>query len=267
MPITVICRDKLDVVFIVDSSGSINEKGVDNWSVVKNFLNEVLVGMDIGLDAVRVGLVEFSMNALLIFDLIKYNNRADMVTEIDAMVYMGGTTNLADGMTVARADIFNRDGNRPDVPDIAVIVTDGKPTEKIKNNLPSADSLKQRGVRIVCVGITDAIDEDELKAIASSPQDVLLTPNFVSLKQEAVSVLGLLCPANGTAPQPVTVTIKPTTPIVKTPSPPTLPPVTPPISTPATTSTTPGKYICHQQTGLVSLMMPSKADFYMAPSR
>ena len=50
------CRLERDVVFVVDSSGSIREKNVpgerDNWAQLLDFLADVADGLDVGEDKV-----------------------------------------------------------------------------------------------------------------------------------------------------------------------------------------------------------------------
>ena len=55
-----VCRRVLDIVFVVDSSGSIrdyNER--DNWNLTKNFLEDLVNNLDVGPDMVRGNLQAF----------------------------------------------------------------------------------------------------------------------------------------------------------------------------------------------------------------
>ena len=59
-----------------------------------------------------------------------------------------------------RTEIFNTaNGDRPDVPDVAVLITDGNPTREVDELPEEVRRIKNRGIRIVGVGITDRVSE------------------------------------------------------------------------------------------------------------
>ena len=76
-----------DVVFVVDSSGSIK---ISNFKKVRSFVSNVVDAFDIGSDKVRVGLIQFSRQAYLEFDLDEYSNKADVKAAIAAIPYYNG---------------------------------------------------------------------------------------------------------------------------------------------------------------------------------
>ena len=57
-------------------------------------------------------------------------------------------------------------GDRTNIPDILILYTDGKSTDK-QVALDEAEQLKQNGVKIICVGIGNNADLDSLKKMAS----------------------------------------------------------------------------------------------------
>ena len=181
-----------DIVFIVDASGSINEITI-NWPTVVQFIQTFVQSRRIGPTETQIGLVEFSNNAYTIFKLDDYSNTADVSRALNRMSYIGGRTNLAEGLDLARTDLFNNVGNRPEAKDIAIVITDGIPNERVYDTIPAADRLKAQGVTIVAVGVTDLIDEDELRAIASSYNDVILTPSFETLNNEIATLTARAC--------------------------------------------------------------------------
>ena len=62
----------LDVVFVVDSSGSINKNDDQNWGRVLAFINRVIDGFKIGVNDVHVGLIKYSNTAEVMFRLDSY---------------------------------------------------------------------------------------------------------------------------------------------------------------------------------------------------
>ena len=59
----------LDVVFILDSSGSIQEDDPGNWDLLKSFIINAADTLEVSADGTHVGLVQFSNRAELIFKL------------------------------------------------------------------------------------------------------------------------------------------------------------------------------------------------------
>jgi len=57
-----------------------------------------------------------------------------------------------------RTEIFNRaNGDRPDVQDVGVLITDGEPTREVDRLPGEVAAIKRRGIRIVVVGITNKV--------------------------------------------------------------------------------------------------------------
>ncbi len=188
------CNGLADIVLIVDSSGSINEV-TENWPTVVQFLQRFVRARNISPVQTQIGLVQFSNNAFTIFKLDTYSNQNDVLRAINGMRFIGGRTNLAEALDLARTDVFEQRGNRLEAKDIAIVITDGIPNERIRDTIPAADRLKAsgQGVTIVSVGVTNQIDENQLRAIASSPSDVILTPSFDTLNNEIDALTARAC--------------------------------------------------------------------------
>lgn len=63
-------------------------------------------------------------------------------------------------------------GDRPDVPNVIILVTDSQSEDDILNAFQIADQLKTGDVRIIAAGVGQMIDSFEIVNIASSPTDV-----------------------------------------------------------------------------------------------
>ena len=56
---------------------------------------------------------------------------------MSGLSYVGGTTNTANGLMLLRTQIFNvTNGDRPDVPDIAFVITDGQSNVNQSDTIP-----------------------------------------------------------------------------------------------------------------------------------
>ena len=67
--ITADCTQEGDIVFVVDASGSINE---ENFALMKEFLEEMVIDLDIESGRLQVGAVTFSDTSNLVFQLNRY---------------------------------------------------------------------------------------------------------------------------------------------------------------------------------------------------
>ena len=69
-----------DIVFVVDSSGSIRDANpsdgsYDNWNLVLTYINNVIASMNVDFNSgVRVGLVDYSAYATNVFYLSRYED-------------------------------------------------------------------------------------------------------------------------------------------------------------------------------------------------
>lgn len=93
-----------DIVFILDSSGSIQDNappGVNNWQSILDVVINFVSASKIAINGVHVGLVTFSNSAMKIFDLNTYMDASLMIKAINATPYDGGNTNTYSGLQVS----------------------------------------------------------------------------------------------------------------------------------------------------------------------
>ena len=137
---------------------------MDNWDLLLSFVETIISSFDVGIDKLRVGVVKFSTTSTLIFDLDDYFDSTAMKSRVRNMDYDGGYTNTYAGLRTLRRECFGAgNGDRPDVPNIAIVVTDGVPTLEMNRTQPEADRVKNAGIFIMGVGITNQIDEKTLR--------------------------------------------------------------------------------------------------------
>ncbi|WAR12942.1 CO6A6-like protein, partial [Mya arenaria] len=78
----------------------------------------------------------------------------------------------------AYTTIFNQNnGDRPGIPNIAIVVTDGRSTNR-PNTLAEAQKLRNSGVQVFAVGVGGGVDTSELNAIASDPDSSHRSPQL-----------------------------------------------------------------------------------------
>ncbi|XP_076089636.1 matrilin-1-like, partial [Mytilus galloprovincialis] len=157
---------KVDLVIILDSSTSVRE---ENYDKMKHFTKDLLVNSDIDGGNVRVGAASFSMRGFINFQLKDYRTKNDVFNAIDKIQYIVGSTNTADAIRLMRVDMFTADnGDRPDVKNIAIIITDGVSNVNAETTILEAEKARDVGIHIYAIGI-GLSNLTELHGIASVP--------------------------------------------------------------------------------------------------
>lgn len=152
-----------DVVLLVDGSYSI---GLQNFAKVRAFLEVLVNSFNVGLDKIRLSLVQYSRDPHTEFALNTYNDISSVVKAVRTFPYRGGSTNTGKAMNYVREKIFiSTRGARTSVPRVMVLITDGKSSDSFKD---AATNLRNIDVEIFAVGVKDAV-RSELEAIANAP--------------------------------------------------------------------------------------------------
>ena len=171
------CAIRGDIVFLLDTSGSIRDKNpddesYDNFQLLKDFVKNMLDRIDIGPDSNRVAAIQFSNHAALEFTLDKFQSKDKMQEAIQNISYQGGQTNTAAALRMMRDDVLLRQrGDRAGFQNIGVMITDGESTLEMDQTLVEASNTLQQNITMFVVGVTDQINDVELKAIASDPDE------------------------------------------------------------------------------------------------
>ena len=158
----------LDVGFILDGSGSVNDADQGNWQRLLQFIVEVI--KQLPEQGTQVGVVVFSTEAELRIRLNQHHGRVSLINAIKSLYYPNKKTNIADGLHIARTQLFiEQNGDRKNIPNVAVLITDGDSSIDNENTIPNARALHRDGIKIICIGVSNAISEDEIRAISSPP--------------------------------------------------------------------------------------------------
>lgn len=202
----------IDLAFIIDGSGSICDNDpsftrgtCDNWASVQEFIKNAVRELGVGPDNARLAFVLFSNNGVLIANLNQYSTTSDIEALVDReILFPGGNTNTYEGMNVAIEQIFcdGCTGNRPDVRNVAIVITDGLPTRNIDLTIPEGQRL-QGVATVFSLGVTDSVDPDTLRGIATGDVENtnwFRTPDFKGLEAVLESLLQVACAATPAPP-------------------------------------------------------------------
>ncbi|KAF6284537.1 matrilin 4 [Rhinolophus ferrumequinum] len=187
------CRTgPLDLVFVIDSSRSVRPF---EFETMRQFLMGLLRGLDLGPNATRVGVIQYSSQVQSVFRLGAFSRREDMERAIRALVPLAQGTMTGLAIQYAMNVAFSvAEGARPPearVPRVAVIVTDGRPQDRVAE---VAAQARARGIEIYAVGVQRA-DVGSLRAMASPPLDehVFLVESFDLIQEFGLQFQGRLC--------------------------------------------------------------------------
>lgn len=184
-----------DLVFVLDSSGSI---GLNNWYKITNFTANVVNAFNIAQENVRVGVLWYGNEADVAFYLNTYTDRRQILDEIRQIPWKDQETNTSGAIRTMRTQMFTPErGDRPDVPNIGVVITDGESNRDADLTIPEANDAKADGIIMFALGIGDKVSMDELIGIANSPKDkyVFKATDFDALKNIEVQVESAACEA------------------------------------------------------------------------
>ena len=163
------CKSKVDVGFVLDSSGSLKAQ----YGLEKDFLKKVATSFGLGDDSSRAGVVTFSYSAE---HSIKLNDHFDVKQfskAVDNIPLMGYTTRIDKALRLSQKELFTEaNGGRPDVAKMLVILTDGSQTQDADAEDPGeiAKEIAKSGIMVLVIGIGTEVDNKELLHMAGNDQ-------------------------------------------------------------------------------------------------
>nr|XP_006121967.1 matrilin-4 [Pelodiscus sinensis] len=192
-PAAVKCKTgPLDMVFVIDSSRSVRPF---EFETMRRFMIDIIHNLEVGPNATRVGVIQYSSQVQNVFSLKTFFKRADMEKAINSIVPLAQGTMTGLAIQYAMNVAFTvQEGARPlhkKIPRVAVIVTDGRPQDRVTE---VAAQARGAGIEIYAVGVQRA-DMNSLRAMASHPleEHVFLVESFDLIQQFGKQFQDKLC--------------------------------------------------------------------------
>ncbi|KAM4580679.1 collagen alpha-6(VI) chain-like isoform 1-T2 [Odontesthes bonariensis] len=172
-----VCKDvPSDIFFLTDSSEIISD---EDFKKMKHFIKSVISKSLIGPDGVHIGVMQFSTNPKLEFDLNEYHSKEEIMRKIDQMGHVKAGVHPGKAISEV-SDYFGASrGGRPGVSQILVMITAGSAKDEVRG---PAQALRAKGVTIYTVGVLDA-NSKQLLDISGSSDHVFNRKNFDSLEE------------------------------------------------------------------------------------
>lgn len=190
-------RAESDIIFILDSSTSVT---APNFEKMLEFIVHFVSTADIDSGNVRIGAVLYSTEVEIQFNLNEYHTKQDVIDAVKKIPYIHGSTNTYGGLNIMRTQMFTQEnGDRPSVPNIAVLLTDGVSNINALETVPEAERARADNIHIYAVGI-GLSDTTELRQIPSLPIDenMFVVDDFHALDNMKEKILDQLCPGSYT---------------------------------------------------------------------
>ena len=172
-------------MFLLDKSGSIgNTNYVKMKAFVSNFTGNILIGEA----AAKMGLVSFSSGATTEFTFDQYLSPSLVIDAVNDLMYTGGGTNIAYALSFVDTYSFSYSAvnhDRVNATKVLILMTDGQSGDASTE----AQTLRDKGVLIICIGIGSGVNDDQLLGIVGN-ETTLVT--HVDTFEALTSVVGLI---------------------------------------------------------------------------
>ena len=181
-------------MFVLDSSGSITEL---RFGIVKEMVIDIVNELDVAMDKTRIGLIYWSNNAFVSFNMNDYGQvKQDVVEAIRRVPYLGNWTRTEEALGLVYDTAFQpQNGDREGVPNVAMVVSDGHSNVFPELTPVQASVCRMNGIRMIAVGLGEVVNVAELSLIASRPLDanLFIYPSFEDLENLTASLVQSTC--------------------------------------------------------------------------
>ncbi|XP_027628793.1 vitrin isoform X2 [Tupaia chinensis] len=157
---------KVDLSFLIDGGSGIGKR---RFRIQKQFLEEVAQALDIGPAGPLMGVVQYGDNPATQFNLKTHMNSQDLKTAIKKITQRGGLSNVGRAISFVTKNFFSKaNGNRGGAPNVAVVMVDGWPTDKVEE---ASRLARESGINIFFITIEGAVENEK---------QYVMEPNFAN---------------------------------------------------------------------------------------
>ncbi|XP_061774643.1 collagen alpha-3(VI) chain-like isoform X4 [Nerophis ophidion] len=169
--------EKRDVVFLIDGSSAAR----NDFPSIREMIQRVVEKLDVGLDNVRISVVQYSDDATVEFLLNEYSTKEEVRQAVTRLRSIGGNRlNTGRALEWVSRNIYQRSaGSRIEdgVPQFLILVTGGKSTDDVST---PADQLKRNNIAPIAIGSRNS-DPDQLRQISMTPELAYTVDSFQQL--------------------------------------------------------------------------------------
>ncbi|XP_037998991.1 collagen alpha-3(VI) chain isoform X1 [Motacilla alba alba] len=181
-------ESKKDVLFLIDGSANL----LGSFPAVRDFVHKVISDLNVGPDATRVAVAQFSDTIQVEFDFDEHSSKQDMLVKVKKMkIKTGKQLNIGAALDEAIRRLFVKEaGSRIEegVPQFLILLVAGRSTDDVEE--PS-DVLKHAGVVTFGIKAKNA-DPVELERIVYAPQFLLNVESLPRISELQPHIVNLL---------------------------------------------------------------------------
>uniref|UniRef100_A0A3P9KY89 Vitrin n=1 Tax=Oryzias latipes TaxID=8090 RepID=A0A3P9KY89_ORYLA len=169
---------KVDLAFLMDGSWSIGKR---RFKIQKDFLAEVAQVINVGVAGPMMGIIQYGDEPVTEISLRTYSSSREVKAAVEKIVQKGGLSHVGRALSYINKQYFSdANGNRGGAPNVAVVLVDGWPTDKVEE---ASRLARESGINIFFVTI-EGPDESERQNLVEDnfvDKAVCRTNNFFSL--------------------------------------------------------------------------------------
>ncbi|XP_066518324.1 vitrin isoform X2 [Hoplias malabaricus] len=169
---------KVDIAFLMDGSWSIGKR---RFKIQKDFLAEVSQVINVGVAGPMMGIIQYGDDPVTEFSLHQFSSSKEVKPAIDKIVQKGGMSNVGKALSYINKHYFSdANGNRGGAPNVAVVLVDGWPTDKVEE---ASRLARESGINIFFVTIEGPDDNEKPNVVEANfvEKAVCRTNGFFSL--------------------------------------------------------------------------------------
>ncbi|XP_068424560.1 vitrin isoform X3 [Clinocottus analis] len=168
----------VDLAFLMDGSWSIGKR---RFKIQKDFLSEVAQVINVGVAGPMMGIIQYGDEPVTEISLRSYSNSREVKSAVEKIGQKGGLSNVGKALSYINKHYFSdANGNRGGAPNVAVVLVDGWPTDKVEE---ASRVAREAGINIFFVTIEGADDNEKQNLVETNFVDkaVCRTNGFYSL--------------------------------------------------------------------------------------
>ncbi|XP_075875048.1 vitrin isoform X6 [Nelusetta ayraudi] len=169
---------KVDMAFLMDGSWSIGKR---RFKIQKDFLSDVAQAINVGVAGPMMGIIQYGDEPVTEVSLNTLSGSRELKSAIDKIVQKGGLSNVGKALNYINRQYFSdANGNRGGAPNVAVVLVDGWPTDKVEE---ASRLARESGINIFFVTIEGPDDSERQNLVEANFVDkaVCRTNGFFSL--------------------------------------------------------------------------------------
>merc|ERR1719487_3227282 len=190
-PQDLVCTAKLDMLLLLDGSGSVNWYG-PGFEDERAFTLQMLNLMSFGDDGAKAGVILFSWEAELVHPMS--TDQQSLIDAVEGMSWPHWNTDTAAALTMAKTELTN--SGRPEVAKektIIFLLTDGNPNS-MSSTMAAAEGIKEVATLFVVI-IGGNVNLRAMQKWASYPHEehVIQVDEFALLEDKIGMLLADMC--------------------------------------------------------------------------